>query len=115
MPRHLNQGVASISGSMHANHATSGAMHASHITIPREASPEESERDTWTSHGSMGPPDCLNRLKSMCTPRTDLRTNKTATPRKHTPNRATWGRPTLGSVEPTLGRLIQGLHVVLVH
>jgi hypothetical protein len=49
MTCHLSQGGAS----------TSDAMHASHVTNPREASPDESERDTWTSHGSMGPPECL--------------------------------------------------------
>jgi hypothetical protein len=26
-------------------------MHASHVTNPREAHPDESEGDTWTSHG----------------------------------------------------------------
>jgi hypothetical protein len=105
MPHHLSQGVAT----------TSGAMHASHVTNPREANPDESERDTWTSHGSMGPPERLNYLKSTCTPGTDLRAHMAATPRKHTHSGATWGRSTLGSVEPTLGQLIPGLHVVLFH
>jgi hypothetical protein len=58
MPRPLIQGVAT----------TSGVMHASHVTNPNEASPDESECDTWTSHGFMGPPKRLNRLKSTCTP-----------------------------------------------
>jgi hypothetical protein len=63
MPRHLSQG----------GDATSDAMQASHVTNPREASPDESEYDTWTSHGSMDPPERLNRLKSMCTSGNDLR------------------------------------------
>jgi hypothetical protein len=70
MPRHFSQGMA----------ATSGTMHARHVTNPREASPDESECDTWTSHRSMGPPERLNRLKSTCTPGTDLRAHKIATP-----------------------------------
>jgi hypothetical protein len=45
-----------------------GAKHAYHVTNPREASLDESERNTWTSHGSMGPPERLNRLKNTCTP-----------------------------------------------
>jgi hypothetical protein len=61
------QGMAATLGAMYASQATSGAMHARHVTNPREASPNESERDTWTSHGSMGPPERLNCLKNMCT------------------------------------------------
>jgi hypothetical protein len=57
MPGHLNQEVV----------ATLGAMHARHVTNLREASPDESVCDTWTSHGSMGPPEHLNHLKSTCT------------------------------------------------
>jgi hypothetical protein len=58
---------------------------ASYVTKPREASPDESEGDTWTSHGSMGPPERLNRLMSTCTLGTDLGAHKIATPRKHNP------------------------------
>jgi hypothetical protein len=68
-----------------------------------------------TSHGSMGPPKFLNHLKSMCTLGTDLRAHRIATPRKHTSRGPTWDGLTLGSAEPTLGRLIPGLHMVLVH
>jgi hypothetical protein len=70
-------------------------MHARHVTNPREANPDESECDTWTSHRSMGQPECLNHLKSMCTPGTDLRARRTATLRKHTPSGAH-----LGSADP---------------
>jgi hypothetical protein len=86
-------------------------MHACHVTNLREASPDKLERDTWTSHGSMGPPERLNRLKSTCTPGTDLRAHKTATSRKHTPSGAHLGsadprigRTDLGSVDPGLPR-----------
>jgi hypothetical protein len=88
-----------------------GATHTCHVTNPREASPDESECDTWTSHGSMGPPEHLNRLKNMCTPGTDLRTHRTTTQRKHTPSGAHLGsadprigRTDLGSVDPGLPR-----------
>jgi hypothetical protein len=74
MPHHLSQWGAS----------TSGATHAWHVTDPREASPDESEHDTWTSHGSMGPPYRLNHLKNTCSPRNKLRTHRTTTWRKHT-------------------------------
>jgi hypothetical protein len=94
MPHHLSQGVA----------ATSGAMHASHVTNPREASLDESEHDTWTSHGSMGPLEHLNHLKSTYTPGTDLRPHRTATLRKHAPSGATWG-----SADPWIGRTDLGL------
>jgi hypothetical protein len=30
-------------------------MHASHVTNPREVNLDESEGDTWTSHGLKGP------------------------------------------------------------
>jgi hypothetical protein len=109
------QGVAATSSAMHASYDTSGAMHACHVTNPGEASPDELERDTWTSHGSMGPPERINHLKSTCTPGIDLRAHMTATPGKHTLMGPTWGRPTLESVKPTLAQLIQGLHVALVH
>jgi hypothetical protein len=89
MPCHLSQGVV----------ANSGAMHASHVTNPREASHNESECDTWTSHGSMDPPEHLNRLKSTCTLGTNLRAHRTATPRKHNPR-----GPHLGSANPWIGR-----------
>jgi hypothetical protein len=75
--------------------AISGAKHASHVTNPREASPYELERDTWTSHGSMGPPERLNRLKNTCTSGTDLRTHRTATWRKYTLSGAYRGWPPL--------------------
>jgi hypothetical protein len=86
MSHHLSQGGV----------ATSDAMHARHVTNPREASPDESEHDTWTSHGSMGPSERLNRLKNTCTQGSDLRTHKTATWRKHTPSGAH-----RGSADPT--------------
>jgi hypothetical protein len=101
MPRHLSQEVA----------ATSCAMHASHVTNPKEASPDESEHDTWTSHGSMGPPERLSRLKSTCTLGTDLRSHETATQIKNTLRGPTWGladlrigRTDLGSADPALPR-----------
>jgi hypothetical protein len=84
---------------------TSGAMHARHVTSPREASPNESERDMW-SHRFMGPPKRLNRLKSTCTPGTDLRAHRIATPRKHGPSGALESadpridRTNLGSADP---------------
>jgi hypothetical protein len=59
-------------------------MHARHVTNPKEVSPNESECDTWISHGSMGPPERLNRLKSTCTQRTNLTARRIATRRKHT-------------------------------
>jgi hypothetical protein len=37
------------------NSPTLGPMHASHVTNPREANLDESEGDTWTSHGLKGP------------------------------------------------------------
>jgi hypothetical protein len=105
------QGMAVTSGAMHARQATSGAKHACHVTNPREASPDKLERDTWTSHGSMGPPERLNCLKNMCTPVTDLRAHRTTTLRKHTRSGAHLGsadprigRTDLGSVDPTLPR-----------
>jgi hypothetical protein len=52
----------------------------------------------------MGPPEYLNRLKRMCTPRTDLRTHRTATPRKHTPSGAY-----MGSADPRISRTALGL------
>jgi hypothetical protein len=58
-------------------------MHACHAPIQQRASPDESERDTWTSHGCMGPPERLNCHKSTCTLGTDLRAHRTTTPRKH--------------------------------
>jgi hypothetical protein len=90
------QVMATTSGAMHASSATSGATHACHVTNPIEASPNELERDTWTLHGSMGPPEHLNRLKNNCTLGTDLRAHRTATSRKHTLSGAH-----LGSTEPT--------------
>jgi hypothetical protein len=54
---------------------------------------------TWTSHGPMGPPEHLNRLKSTCTWGTDLRAHMTATPRKHTPRGGH-----LGSANPWIGQ-----------
>jgi hypothetical protein len=111
--------ITSMSGYHLRCHAgklsTSGATHACHVTNPREASPNELEHDMWTSHGAMAPPEHLNRLKNTCTPGTDLRAHRTATPTKHTRVGPTWGRPILASAKPTLGRLILGLHVVLVH
>jgi hypothetical protein len=98
------QGMAATSGAMHASQATSGAKHACHVTNPREASPDESKRDTWNSHGSMDPPECLNCLKNACTPGTDLRAHRTATPRKHTLSGAH-----LGSADPKIGRTDLGL------
>jgi hypothetical protein len=74
MPRHLNQERAT----------TSDPINARHVANPREASPDESERDTWTSHGPMGPLECLNRLKNTCTPGTNLRARRTATQMIHT-------------------------------
>jgi hypothetical protein len=74
-------------------------MHARHVTNPRKASPNESEHDTWTSHGSMGPPERLNGLKSTCTPGTYLRAHRTSTSRNHTPSGAH-----LGSADPRIGR-----------
>ena len=71
-------------------------MHARHVTDPREASPDESERDTWTSHGSMGPQRQANRAKIGWTPGTDLRTHMAATRRKHEP-----GGSTRGTADPT--------------
>jgi hypothetical protein len=109
------QGMVATSGVMHASQATSGATHARHVTNPREASPNEPECDTWHSHGSMGPPERLNRLKNTCTPGTNLRAHTTATLRKHTPSGAHLGSVGPGSAKPTLGRLILGLHVVFVH
>jgi hypothetical protein len=46
---------------------------------------------TWTSHGSMSPPEHLNRLKNTCTLRTNLRTHRTATPRINFPRGALMG------------------------
>jgi hypothetical protein len=97
------QGMAATSGAMHARQATSGPTHARHVTNPREASPDESERDTWTSHGSIGLLEHLNRLMNTCTLGTDLRAHRTATPRKHTPSGAH-----LGSVDPRIGRTALG-------
>jgi hypothetical protein len=110
MPHHL-KGMAATFGDMHASSAASGATHARYVTNPREASSDESECDTWTSHGSMGPPERLNRLKNTCTPGTDLRAHRTSTSRKHTPSGAHLGstnprisRTDLGSVDPGLPR-----------
>jgi hypothetical protein len=97
------QGMVATLGSMHASQATSSATHACHVTNPREASPDESERDTWTSHGSIGPPKRLNHPMNTCTPGTDLRAHTTATSRKHTPS-----GPHLGSVDPRIGRTALG-------
>jgi hypothetical protein len=106
-----HQGMAATSDAMHASQATSGAKHACHVTNPREESPDESERDTWTSHGSMGLPERLNRMKNMCTSGTDLRAHTTATRRKHTSSGAHLGsvdpridQTDLGSVDPGLPR-----------
>jgi hypothetical protein len=78
-------------------------MHASHVTNPKGAIPNESEHDTWISHGSMGPPYRLNRLKNTCTPGTDLRAHRTATPKKLTSSGAH-----LGSADPRIGRIDLG-------
>jgi hypothetical protein len=93
------QGMAATSGATHASQATLGATHASQATNPREAGPDKSERDTWTAHGSMVPPERLNRFKNTCTPGTDLRVHRTATLRKHTQSGAH-----LGSADPRIGR-----------
>jgi hypothetical protein len=77
--------------------ATSGATHTCHVTNPWEASLYESECDTWTSHGSMDPPEQLNCLKNTCTLGTDLRAHRTATPRKQTLSGAH-----LGSADPRI-------------
>jgi hypothetical protein len=82
--------------------ATLDLMHARQVTNPREASPDESERDMWTSHGSMGPPERLNHLKNTCTSRTDLRVHRTATQRKHS-------QPTLQVGRTDLELSTQGL------
>jgi hypothetical protein len=92
-------GMAATLGAMHASQATSSATHARNVINPREASPDESERDTWTSHGSMGLPEHLNHLKNTCTPGTNLRAHRTTTMRKHTPSGAHQG-----SVDPRIGR-----------
>jgi hypothetical protein len=87
------------SGAMHASQATSGDTHACHVTNPKEASPNKSERDMWTSHGSIDPPEHLNHLKNTCTLGTNLRAHRTAILRKHTPSGAH-----LGSPDPRIGR-----------
>jgi hypothetical protein len=110
------QGMVATLGAMHASQATSGTTLAHHVTNPREANPDKLEHDTWTSHGSMDPSERLNRLKNTCTPGTDLSAHRTATLRKHTPSGAHLGSvDPIGLVEPTLGRLILGFHVALVH
>jgi hypothetical protein len=61
-------------------------------------------------HGSMDPPERLNRLKSTCTLEIDLRAHKTVTPRKHSTRGATKksadtgiGRPCDRSYRPLVG------------
>jgi hypothetical protein len=71
-------------------------MHSCHASNPSEATPNESEYDTWTSHGSMGPQRQTNHAKTGWTPGTDLRTHRAATRSKHET-----GGLTRGSVDPT--------------
>jgi hypothetical protein len=59
----------------------------------------ESEAATRTSHGSMGPPEHLNRLQHTCTPGTDLMAHQSTTQRRHMPRKAPWG-----SADPGIGR-----------
>jgi hypothetical protein len=53
-----------------------------HVSNPREANPDESEGNTWTSHGLKATRH-PNRLKTKWTPGTDPRTHRIATTRKH--------------------------------
>jgi hypothetical protein len=77
-------------------------MHASHVTNPREANPDESEGDTWTSHGLKGSWVIKTPHNSMYT-----RNRPEDPPNNHQEKaQAGWGPQGVGrphrSAEPTL-------------
>jgi hypothetical protein len=95
--------ITATSGCHLSCHACEQSHRMCHTCMPchqsKGSKPRQIRARQWTSHVSMGPLECLNRLKNTCTPGTDLRTHRTATPRKHTPSGAH-----LGSTDPRIGR-----------
>ena len=84
---------------------------AIHVTNPREALTDESESDTWTSQGSMGPPE-LQLIRKL-----GMHGGVTSGPTCQSPGESTGHhvarglRPNHGLAEPTLIRLILALHM----
>jgi hypothetical protein len=95
------------------NSPTLGPMHASHVTNPREANLDESEGDTWTSHGLKGP-----RVGKL--PQNQVDTGnwrKSPHDSHHEEAHLEWGPQGVGrphrSAKPTLRPPLRGFHVVI--
>jgi hypothetical protein len=102
------------------SHATSSEEMAAkqilggnHVTDPREASVNESKSDTWTWHGSKGPPGTQTDSKLGMHLEPTMGPTHQSLGENTTRHVACRDQPILGSAEPTFGRIIPTFHVSL--